>query len=198
VSQELAEAVRALARANGPIVTIHNGLDLEELPPPRDQRDIDVLIVGVKSPSLAGTIAQQLDAIRVRCLVDPVPRRQLLEAFGRCRVAVTLPERVEGFYLPALEAMAMGAQVVCPDCLGNRSFCVDGWNAFRPAYHLDTIMRAIRDAVTLGDDRRREMASAAAATVRQHTVSIERARFLELLTTVGEVWSTSLQSMPAV
>ena len=45
---------------------------------------------------------------------------------ARARVTVLVPNPKEGFYLPALEAMALGTIVVCPDCVGNRSFCVAG------------------------------------------------------------------------
>jgi GT2 family glycosyltransferase len=38
----------------------------------------------------------------------------------------------EGFCLPALEAMACGAAVVCTDAHGNRDFCVDGENCLMP------------------------------------------------------------------
>jgi len=40
----------------------------------------------------------------------------------------------EGFYLPALEGMAVGTLVIFPDCIGNRSFCLSGYNCFRPDY----------------------------------------------------------------
>lgn len=38
----------------------------------------------------------------------------------------------EGFCLPALEAMASGAAVVCTDAHGNRDFCRDGQNCLMP------------------------------------------------------------------
>jgi GT2 family glycosyltransferase len=38
----------------------------------------------------------------------------------------------EGFCLPALEAMACGAAVVCTDAHGNRDFCRDGENCLMP------------------------------------------------------------------
>ena len=42
----------------------------------------------------------------------------LLEQIARARVTLFLPNPREGFYIPALEGMALGTLVVCPDCDG--------------------------------------------------------------------------------
>jgi len=55
----------------------------------------------------------------------------------------------EGFCLPALEAMATGAAVVCTDAHGNRDFCVDGENCLMPAGRVDDVRAAL--ARLLGD-----------------------------------------------
>ena len=52
----------------------------------------------------------------------------------------------EGFYLPALEAMALGSLVICPDCIGNRSFCLPGRNCFRPNYDLNSVIDSVQSA----------------------------------------------------
>jgi GT2 family glycosyltransferase/glycosyltransferase involved in cell wall biosynthesis len=49
----------------------------------------------------------------------------------------------EGFCLPALEAMATGAAVVCTDAHGNRDFCVDGENCLMPASRTEDVRAAI-------------------------------------------------------
>ena len=59
---------------------------------------------------------------------------------GRARVTVLVPNPKEGFYLPAVEAMAAGTLVVCPDCVGNRAFCLDEVNCLRPAREEDAIV----------------------------------------------------------
>ena len=60
----------------------------------------------------------------------------------------------EGFCLPALEAMACGAAVVCTDAHGNRDFCVDGENCLMPEPTADSVCTAI--ARLLADARLRE------------------------------------------
>jgi glycosyltransferase involved in cell wall biosynthesis len=49
----------------------------------------------------------------------------------------------EGFCLPALEAMATGAPVVCTDAHGNRDFCVDGENCLMPEPTVASVSAAI-------------------------------------------------------
>jgi GT2 family glycosyltransferase len=49
----------------------------------------------------------------------------------------------EGFCLPALEAMAAGAAVVCTDAHGNRDFCVDGENCLMPASRTGEVRAAM-------------------------------------------------------
>lgn len=50
VSGEVADAVRATGLVNGPLFTIENALDLDSFPPSLAQRDIPVLLSGVKRP----------------------------------------------------------------------------------------------------------------------------------------------------
>jgi GT2 family glycosyltransferase len=49
----------------------------------------------------------------------------------------------EGFCLPALEAMATGAAVVCTDAHGNRDFCEDGVNCLMPAGRVEEVSAAL-------------------------------------------------------
>jgi GT2 family glycosyltransferase len=49
----------------------------------------------------------------------------------------------EGFCLPALEAMATGAAVVCTDAHGNRDFCADGINCLMPSARVESVRTAI-------------------------------------------------------
>jgi len=73
----------------------------------------------------------------------------------------------EGFCLPALEAMAAGAPVVCTDAHGNRDFCRDGENCLMPASDAGAVSSALR--LILGDAVLRDSLSAAGqATAAQY------------------------------
>ncbi len=63
--------------------------------------------------------------------VDTPSDEQVNQLFNQATVFVQTSIH-EGFCLPALEAMATGAAVVCTDAHGNRDFCVDGDNCLMP------------------------------------------------------------------
>jgi glycosyltransferase involved in cell wall biosynthesis len=161
---------------------IPNGIDLESIPIAAD-RDIEVLVAGLKNPSLAAAITTRLRQVGLNVVLVTawLPRPKFLELLSRAHVAVMLPRTQEGFYLPALEAMAAEAVVVCPDCVGNRGFCRDGETAFRPAYLLDDIVAAAIAASVQPERARYAMRRAAAVESRQHGLAAERAAFLRIL-----------------
>jgi glycosyltransferase involved in cell wall biosynthesis len=86
---------------------------------------------------------------------------------------VLLPHPTEGFYLPALEAMAMGVAVVTADCVGNRGFCRDGESCLMPAYEANSFAKA---ALTLLRDPALREKLAAAGLRRSEAYSIDRER----------------------
>ena len=185
VSQEVADAIAETGAVNGPIHVIPNGIDLENIPS-APERDIHILIAGLKNPRFAALVAARLADMGVTAEVTNamLPRREFLERLSRARVAVTLPNHEEGFYLPALEAMAAGAIVVCPDCTGNRGFCRDRETAFRPRYALDDVVAACIAAVTQSPGDAATMRAAAVAETRKHGLAAERLAFLRILDAV--------------
>jgi glycosyltransferase involved in cell wall biosynthesis len=96
-------------------------------------------------------------------------------------VTIFLPLEKEGFYLPALEGMAMGTLVVCPDCLGNRGFCLDGINGLRPNLDKESILAAALRAVRFPSSSQEVLKKAAQTTVNEHHLASEKERFLEIL-----------------
>lgn len=73
----------------------------------------------------------------------------------------------EGFCLPALEAMATGAAVVCTDADGNRDFCSDGENCLMP----EPSVESVRDAIArlLADEElRRRLGEAGRRTAQDY------------------------------
>jgi len=182
VSEEVADAIRSTREVNGPVVAIPNGIDLENIPAAAT-RDVPVLIAGLKNPPFAAALGERLRAagLVVEVVSDLRPRGEFLELLSRARVAVTLPTEDEGFFLPALEAMAAGAIVVCPDCVGNRGFCLDGVTCLRPSYTLEAVAEAALRAATLPPAAAADMLAAAGAQARGHGLERERTAFLEIL-----------------
>lgn len=192
VSAEVAAAVRA-AGSRGPIVVIPNSVDFPPLDPVGDgdcSRPTDLLIAGLKQPVLAARLGERLavPGRAIEILTDHLPRDNFLEAVRRARVSLFLPNEEEGFYLPALEGMALGTIVVCPDCVGNRSFCLPGENAFRPAYAEGDLERAAEAALALPPAESKRLAARAAETARLHSPRAEREAFTRVLHDLDALW----------
>ncbi len=193
VSEEVASAIRATGEVNGPVHVIPNGVDVSafpQSPAPFNERSTDVLICGLKSPDLARDCYQRLakNGRIVRWLIDWVPRHEYLAHLGRAKITLFLPRKEEGFYLPALEGMGAGTVVVCTDCLGNRSFCIDRQNCLRPENRSEAIVAATEKALQLGEAERDKMISEGLKTFREHSLERERAAFLPLLERTEEIW----------
>ena len=195
VGPEVAEAIRATGKVNGPVFTIPNSIDLGALPRPvpRAMRQLDLLVLSPKKPQRALTqdLVERLTrpGRRVLVLTERVPRTRLFDHLNDARVLLVLPNRQEGFCLPALEGMAMGTAVVCPDCVGNRSFCVPGETCFRPAYDADAIVRDVEAALAASDADAEQLITRGRAMAVAHDIADERARFLGILDDLEALWA---------
>ena len=190
VSQEVADAVAA-AGSVGPIVVIPNGVDIPLEAPDEGPRAVDLLIAGLKQPVLAKRTAAALagsDRI-IEVLTEHLPRETFLALMRRARVTLFLPNEEEGFYLPALEGMALGTVVVCPDCVGNRSFCLPGFNAFRPEYDFEALIAATELALVLPVAEREALLTGARETAGLHSLERERAAFHQVLGEIDRLWA---------
>jgi glycosyltransferase involved in cell wall biosynthesis len=192
VSPEITRALEETGRVRGPILTIPDAIDFERTAGfARSARDIDLLVFANKQPERGRAILDRLaGAGRTHIIDSRSPHAEVLDLMGRAAVTVFVPNPREGFYLPALEGMAARTIVVCPDCTGNRSFCLDGENCFRPPYDEDEIVAAAREALA----RRGELAGMldnAGETARAHDLMDERSAFLEVLDRVDELWAAA-------
>jgi glycosyltransferase involved in cell wall biosynthesis len=189
VGREVADAIRAAGPPNGPVVVIPNAADIADAPPAA-ARDVDVVVAGSKQPELARRVAARLRAPgrSVDLLDARLPRREFLGRLARAKTAVLLPLAAEGFYLPALEAMALGALVVVPDAVGNREFCADRVNCLMPEFAEEAILAAANAALEMPAARRGAMIAQAAATAARHGPDEERRAFLELLRQAPRLW----------
>jgi glycosyltransferase involved in cell wall biosynthesis len=191
VSPEVAEVVTA-AGGQGPTVVIPNGVDVP-LGEETDgaARPVDLLIAGLKQPVVAGRMAEALAAPgrTLKVLTEHLPRAAFLAAMARARATLFLPNEEEGFYLPALEGMALGTLVVCPDVIGNRSFCLPGVNAFRPVFRSEDLIAATEAALALNEVEAGEMRAQGLATAGRHSLGAERAAFQRVLAEIDEMWA---------
>jgi glycosyltransferase involved in cell wall biosynthesis len=190
VSQEVAQAVRP--HANGPVQLIENGIPLArfaETPHGSSTGTVDALILGTKQPQLACDIEAGLRrrGLVAHAIIRPVPREALARHMQRALVFVGLPNAQEGFYLPALEAMASGCAVVCADAIGNRAFCQCGFTALMPApQSVADHVAAVVDLIANNHQRDRLVRNARAMASR-YGLSRERCEFYGVMTHYGFV-----------
>jgi len=185
VSPEVRNAIIATGRVNGPVFVIPNSHDLEIAPPDETnrQKNGSIIIAGHKNPVMAERLEAELGkrGIAAEVLKGFIPRTTFLEKLRGAAIAVLLPLPREGFYLPALEVMALGGLVVCPDCGGNRSFCHDRLNCLRPPYTLEAMTTAILQASRMEQAAGSAMREQARKTAADHTLSREKKRFQAIL-----------------
>ena len=207
VSEEVADAIARTGRSRGPVIAIPNATEL----PPWDwdsavgcgaweSRPRPVAIVGYKHPQLAESLSARLrrDGVEHDVLTRVRERSSFLELLAQTRVAVCLPDRTEGFYLPALEAMACGCVVVTLDAVGNRGFCRDGENCIVAERDPESLARAVGHAFWLAEDARSTVLASAADTVAAHALHVERSRFHAVLRDVDGLWAEARRSVVAV
>ncbi|MEB3259836.1 MAG: glycosyltransferase family 1 protein [Cyanobacteriota bacterium] len=195
VSDEIREAILSTGLVNGPVVTIPNGLDLPQLDHNRHKQEDRILIIGMKNPGFATALAWHLNALGIDSdlVTEALPRSLFLETMARFQVVITLPQEREGFYLPALEAMALNSIVICPDCEGNRDFCLDGINAFRPSYRMEAVVQATLTARGLTPGQKKALLMEGQKTALQHSLFKEREAFLPLLRGLGRGWDPMIK-----
>ena len=198
VSQEVADAISATGRTNGPVLTIPNGIDVAPFdsvggcsPAGFDGRRRPVTIVGYKNPDLARTLSERLEAANIEHLLvsEFLDRNAFLALLGESRVAVCLPREREGFYLPALEAMASGCLVVTLDCIGNRGFCRHDENCLIAEHDPESLFRATKRVLAMSVPERERMHRQASDTAAAHSLEVERQRFHAILGDIDRLWS---------
>lgn len=192
VSQQVADAIQATEQVNGPVFTIPNGIDLSSLPQVLDdtKKNIDLLIVAIKKPQLGLDLEQQLKNkyVTIKTISKLVPRVEFLSLLSRAKRVLCLPHVAEGFYLPALEAMALGAIVICPDCIGNRSFCLDQYTCLLPNYETTDILQAVDKANALTEQQRQMIMKNAKEQIQIHSLEQEARQFLAIMSDLPSLW----------
>jgi hypothetical protein len=145
VSEQVKDEIEATGIVNGPVRVMATALGTEGFPEPSAPNG-KVFIAGQKARGVAAEVAERLRAegIEVDCAIERCPREEFLARMAAAEIAVVLPLRREGFFLPALEAMLLERVVVCPDCEGNRDFCIDGETCLVPAPDAASVAAAVR------------------------------------------------------
>jgi len=185
VSEQVKDALVETGQCNGPIHVISNGIDTSQMSHTKPASIANVLISGLKQPKLAVELHTRLlrRGLAVDISTEPLPRPEYLAKIADSSIVVTLPNPSEGFFLPALEAMAMGKIVICPNCIGNRSFCLDEVTCLMPAMQVDeleaSVLRIYRD-----QDLADKLRESGKSMSMNYTMAKERHSFHAILNTL--------------
>ena len=184
VSKQVADAIIETGNVNGPVFTIKNGLDTDELKMVEgvQEKVLEFVVVGYKNPDLADKICQYLaeKSRKFRLIETLLPRREYLHEISRARVGIFLPMREEGFYLPPLEAMYLKTLVICPDCVGNRGHCIDKVTCLRPIYDFMEIKSAIDEMIAMSTEKVASMLKFGRLMTEDHAIAVERRNVIDL------------------
>lgn len=189
VNPILGQKLRASLRVRGPVLDVPMGLEMGHHTP-GDPEGRGIVISAVKHAAKGKALAERLGGmgIPVSLLDRPLPRDRFLDTIRAAKVVVCLPHLTEGFYLPALEAMALGRIVVCPDSGGNRIYLDDSINAYVPDTELDALVESSRVAFALDGEASARMRAAAMTTAAAFPMEAERTAFLTILSRLDELW----------
>jgi glycosyltransferase involved in cell wall biosynthesis len=179
VSQPIADAILATGQINGPLYVIPNGLQIPDEINKFTHKKEHILIGAWKNIPLGTQIAKRAQDMgyMVDLLTRPIPKNIFLEKLKEARIAILLPLPVEGFYLPGLEAMALGTPVIMPDCIGNREYARHAENCLIATP--DDIISAIHYFDTPGELLRIQLAGL--DTAKHYTMDLEYERFFKVL-----------------
>lgn len=194
VSEAVTEAVLATGEVNGSVVTIAAALELPQMPvQSSSSRSGGVLIAGLKAPALAREVAALLESAgqSVEVLDTPMPRVDYLCKVAGAQVLIALPHPAEGFYLPSLEAMAIGTPLVSADCIGSRQYARHDDNCLLAPLQADLLaasaLRLMRQPETVA-----RLVASGRRTASDHSIAGERAAFAQVLSNIrGELYARS-------
>lgn len=183
VSRPVADAVLATGEVAGPVRVVPAALELPPLPDAGGAAaSVDVFIGALKAPALGRALAADLRArgFSVRLEEGWLPRADYLAAIAAATVAVPLPHPTEGFFLPGLEAMALGRALVMPASVGSAEYAIDGGNCLMPIAEAGALAVAV--GRLLADQALRlRLVAAGRQTAARHAPETERAAFGGLL-----------------
>lgn len=182
VSEEVRTSIEHFA--NGPSWVVPNSIDPALFHPSTTRPAGSILIGGVKDVELGRRISAAFP--NATLITEWMPRCAFADLMRAHDIFVALPRANEGFFLPALEAMACGCAVVCADAVGNRGHCIPHRTCLQPKWgdaadHLLAIRRLL-DEPALRDEIRSHGRSHAA----QYSPALQRQRFHAVLDAVLE------------
>lgn len=193
VSQEVADAIHDTGIVNGPVIVIPNGVDLKLQATAAIENDSEtdkkILIVGYKNQDFASQLSERLGQKNIEYQLNLAlrGRADYLEQLDEFGIVLCLPHAEEGFYLPALETMALGKLTITMDCIGNRSFCLPNNNCLVAEYTLESAVACIQNALSLEKSTRNTLRLNGIKTAKTFSMQQETEKYHHLLKNLADL-----------
>jgi glycosyltransferase involved in cell wall biosynthesis len=180
VSQPVADAILATGQVNGPVAVIPNGIEIPDQVK-KNEHSQYIFIDAVKNSLLGEELSKQLAecSYQVDLVTAKVPRLEYLTRLAKARLAILLPHPTEGFYLPGLEAMAVGTPVIMADCVGNREYARHNKNCLLIPNH-----ETVKTVLSLTPDRLDNLHKEGLKTAQGFTLDNEYRKFIGILNNI--------------
>ncbi|MBQ27459.1 MAG: hypothetical protein CMH81_04875 [Nitrospiraceae bacterium] len=159
VSPEVAETITPYVKNTALMKTIPNVIDTRLFHPTfrwiTPSRPLKVLYANWKT-TFGNRIrdywqsTHARDTIIFESIDHPLSQQAFAHRMRAADIFIGTPNKTEGFYLAPLEAMASAVAVICPDVIGNRSFCLRNVTCLMPVYddldgHVSTLRQFLDD-----------------------------------------------------
>lgn len=143
VSQAVKEAIEPYA--SGPCYAIKMG---HKLPKLSLAKQIDLYILATKQPQLGKELFEWAKQQGMKVLMHDKTQEPSVvhQTMAESVVAITLPHKTEGFYLPGIEAMSLADWAVVPDCIASREYSKKSANITNCALNQKACIQAIQQA----------------------------------------------------
>jgi hypothetical protein len=186
VSDAVRDAI--LPYANGPCITIRMG---HKIPKRVSPKRYDLYILAPKQPELGKQLFVWANSIGLRVLMHDVPteRELVYQAMAESVVAIPLPNKTEGFFLPGIEAMALADWAVVPDCIASREYTLPTANVSSCQLNLASCQQAIEDALQKATRWRSVFSRRKGEKIcRSYDPANERRSFHHVLKQIEQLW----------
>ena len=155
----------------------------------KENKTIDILIVGNKNPDLAHQIFLKIkkDNIHVDIIDGWISKKDFQNKLAKSHISVHLPKIVEEHYIPGVEAMMLESLVIIPDCVGNRSYSKHMKTCFITEYSLDGMLIAIEYMLKLNDEEKQNILLNAIKSSEVFLLNKEKSALYKILNFVEKI-----------
>lgn len=186
VSDTVRKAIEPFA--NGPCITIKMGHDLPRM---KQVKKYELYILATKQPELGTQIKSwALNRGYTVLMHEQVVEREVVhQAMAQSRVALVLPNKTEGFYLPGIEAMALADWAVVPDCIASREYSARNANISMCQLNVEDCVKAVDVAFHRLDGWSRWINQWTGRRISYgYRLDTERARYQSVLSKLDKLW----------